>query len=216
MLVRALVLELLRLLLLRALGPPQAPAPDPGPDSDALKAAGEILKVSTGLATGALVFSVGLLPGAITAGALIRGTLAGTWVMLFLSVIGGVLAQSAIPVLLAERRYDIEAPTFTWPGRVHQVLFGLAILGLAVVLTASLYSQPAAPRIGSASHAVITARAALHPGEVPDRLDLVELIKGTDASRDVLLSWHVRFHLTSGATTDLMIDPVRGTITKIP
>src|SRR2546423_210193 len=47
--------------------------------SDALKAAGDILKVSTGLATGALVFSVGLLPNAWTYTPSIRGFLILSW-----------------------------------------------------------------------------------------------------------------------------------------
>jgi hypothetical protein len=220
MLVRALVLSLIALLrrILDALSPPPLPPP-PEEDStalDALKAAGEILKVSTGLATGALVFSVGLLPSAASTGPVIHAILAITWVILFLSVIGGVLAQSAIPVLMAENRLDLEAPTFTWPGRVHQVLFGFAVLGLAIVLTAALYADGGQLRVRDAQAATTLARQSLHTGETPDRLDVVELVHGLDPNRQILASWHVRFHLQSAQTVDVLLDPKSGRATRIP
>ena len=222
MLVRSLVLELLARIL-SALMPPQPALPPVEPESnaDALKAAGEILKVSTGLATGTLVFSVGLLSGGMTSAPLVRATLAATWVALFFSIIAGVLCQSAIPVLLDERRFDLEAPTFTWPGRIHQVLFGVGILGLSTVLLATLYSDSGALRIGSAGHAVLYARSSLRPDEVPDRVELVQIVKGADPNRSSLLTWQVRFRLTPlrdsvAGMVDVLIDAKQGTIIRIP
>ena len=222
MLVRPLVLELLARVL-SALMPsqPTLPPVEPEPNADALKAAGEILKISTGLATGTLVFSVGLLSAAMTSEPLVRATLAATWVALFLSIIGGILAQSVIPVLLDERRFDLEAPTFTWPGRIHQILFGVGILGLSTVLLATLYSDPGALRIGSAGHAVLYARSSLRPDEKADRVELVQLVKGADPNRASLLTWQVRFRLTPlrdgvPVMVDVLIDAKRGTAIRIP
>ena len=224
MLVRSLVLALLSLLLgyLRV-APPPVPVP-PAPDTsgaDALKAAGDILRVSTGLATGALVFSVGLLSSVAAQASWVCLTLAVTWVALFFSVVTGVISQAAVPVLISEKRFDIEAPTFTWPGRIHQLLFTLAVFGLSVVLIGTLYADVGKLRIETADNAVRIARGALKVNEVPDRIEKIELIKGSDASRASQSSWHIQFHLGPGNprasdTVDFILDARRGTISRIP
>jgi hypothetical protein len=140
----------------------------------------------------------------------VRLTLTLTWIVLFLSVVSGVLAQSAIPVLMSEQRFDLEAPTFTWPGRIHQVLFGFAILGLAAVLIATLNAGAGHPRVPDARAALLAAERALPPGMSADRIELVELLAGADSTRRSQASWHVRLHLRTGATADVLIDVATG------
>src|SRR5713101_351001 len=105
---------------------PTSPLPRPVWEAaaDALKAAGDIIKLSIGLATGALVFSVGLLPNSPLYTLFVRGCLVAAWTLLLLSIGTGVLSQAAVPVLMDDQDYDIENPWFTYPGRIHQVLFG--------------------------------------------------------------------------------------------
>jgi hypothetical protein len=188
--------------------PPPPAVDETDRHKQALASAGDFLKVSTGLATGALVFSLGLLPSVQVEGTAIHVLLTLTWAALFVSVVGGILSQAAIPVLMYDGVFDLEAPTFTWPGRIHQVLFGLAMLGLAVVLIATL--NAGAPKIGNAAGALARARTALRAGEVPDRLEEIALLGGTPAG------WHVRFHLRDGGSVDVVVDAAKGAVSRIP
>ncbi|MBV9748255.1 MAG: hypothetical protein JO157_05530, partial [Acetobacteraceae bacterium] len=181
--------------------PPLAKAA-PSSALDALKGAGDIIKLSTSLATGALVFSVGLLGGAAGYAPWTRRLLAVTWCLLFLSIATGVISQAAIPVLMSEEKYDIEAPTYTWPGRAHQALFLAGLLLLAVALVKILYAEPAEERlrVRTAAEAVQVARATLAPRDRVSKLDTVELIKGTDQSSGGQMTWHVQLELAPTAS----------------
>jgi hypothetical protein len=204
------VLELLRFLAPKTAAPPQ---PDP---ADILKAAGDVLKVSTGLATGALVFSVGLLKDAQSYSLFARVVLAGSWGLLVLSVLGGLLSQAAIPPLLAERRFSLEEPTFTWPGRVHQVLMFVAILLLAVAMASTLFHEAQPLRAASAAQAVAAARRAVTSGESVRRLSAVELLAGPQGS-PIAPSWRVQFELSAptAAYADVMVDAQTGRVSRV-
>jgi hypothetical protein len=203
--------------LLRFLAPKPRPAgPEP---AEILKAAGDVLKVSTGLATGALVFSVGLLGDAQSYDLLARVLLAASWGLLVLSVLGGLLSQAAIPPLLAEKRFSLEEPTFTWPGRIHQVLLFLAILLLAIAMGSNLFHQTPELRVDSAAKAVAKARLAVQPDGQVRRLSAVELLAGPAGSA-IAPSWRVQFELEDAASArlsyaDVMVDAQTGRASRI-
>jgi hypothetical protein len=77
--------------------------------------------------------------------------------------LGGRLRARSIHhrVLMVEHSFDIEAPAFTWPSRIHRLLFGLLlILGLTIMLIATLNAAPHLPRARhTRSHARRRTRA---------------------------------------------------------
>jgi hypothetical protein len=159
--------------------------------SDALKAAGDRIKVTTGLATGALVFSVGLLPNAWTYTPLTRVLLLVSWFLLLVSIVAGVLSQAAIPVLMADQDYDIEDRYFTWSGRAHQLSFAVAVVFLASALTTIVYSEPSDLRVRTAADAIALAKSEVGDKFEVRRVTKIELIK--DASdRPSNSTWHAQ------------------------
>lgn len=182
-------------------------------DADALKAAGDIIKVSTGLATGALVFSISLLPNVSDYVGIIRYLIAGSWGLLLISIIAGVCSQSAIPVLLFDREYDIENKYYTWPGRVHQVAFGFAILFLSIALCVILLSASGKLRVPTAADAVTNARYAIQNTYDILKLEKIELIKAP-SNRPDEATWHAQFEVAKKAPgkvfTPIYLDVIIG------
>lgn len=197
------------------------PTPDAAASQEALKSACDVMKVSTGLATGTLLFSVGFLAQAPFYDATARIALAATWVLLVLSVCFGLMSQAAVPVLMADRNYDIEAPTFTWPGRIHQIFFVLAIVLLAFTQARTVFSEPAPNqlRASTVEQAVDIGRQALGPRDEIDKLTSAELIKGTQQDRVGNMAWHIQFEVrTHGGTprfVDVLIDAQSGVATRL-
>jgi hypothetical protein len=173
-------------------GSPHPPSPDG--DSDALRAAGDIIKISTGLATGALVFSVGLLPNSTLYTSLTKVCLVASWTLLLFSIGFGVFSQAAIPVLMARRTYDIEDKFFTYPGRIHQILFGLGLLALALALALVLYSKPQRLQVGTAVQATKIAEQYVEKQYRIIQLDKIELIPGPSGQADDA-AWYARFEV---------------------
>ena len=60
--------------------------------------------------------------------------------------------------------------------------FTLAVFGLLSVPIGTLYADVGKLRIETADNAVRIARGALEVNEVPDRIEKIELIKGSDVS----------------------------------
>lgn len=119
--------------------------PNP-PGKDALTAAAEVVKYLTALGTGAIVFSAGLLNEKIFLPTSAKWFIFGSWCLLAISVLGGLLAGMRIPVLLSEEKYDLEDEYLKYPGLVQQVtfFFGVVLLGVAltVLLATSGKQQP--------------------------------------------------------------------------
>jgi hypothetical protein len=180
---------------------PPTPTATPAAASDALKAAGDIIKVSTGLATGALVFSVSLLPNASTYTPGIRCFLILSWFSLLVSILTGVLSQSAIPVLMEDQDYNIENKWFTWPGRAHQIAFGFAIIFLAVALTKIVYSEPSHLRVRSAAEAVAIARREIVDKFEVAKVSKIELLKDP-SDRASNATWHAQLELVPKPSND--------------
>jgi len=173
---------------------PTAAGQAPADSADALKAAGDIIKLSTGLATGALVFGVGLLPNAPVYTPFVRGCLVASWGLLLVSIVAGVFSQAAIPVLIEDRNYSIEDPYFTYPGRAHQVLFGLGLLALALGLSAVLYAEPHRLRIGTALEATRIVEKRIGTEYVIRQLTKIELIASPSDHRNEA-TWHAQFEV---------------------
>jgi hypothetical protein len=160
-----------------------------------MKAAGDIIKVSTGLATGSLIFSVGLIGNAPGYSLTIRGLLVVSWVLFAISIILGVMSQAVIPVLMAHQDYNIEDRWFTYPGRVHQTAFVFAVIVLAVALFKMVYSEPTTLRVPTAVEAVSIAKNAIINKYDIDRLSKIELIKAP-SDRASATTWRAEFEVT--------------------
>ena len=193
-------------------------SPDDESGKDALDAALDWTKGSTGIATGALVFGMGLLNGSATYSGSIRNCLMGAWVALGLAILSGLLAQSAIPPMIRAKNYNLEYRPFTCPARVHQLSWIVGIGFLAFALGHILFGTPPlnSLKVTSAQQAVTTALASLPDGRKIQKMSVVELIKGADPSDSSLTRWHVQFQMAPEAnekaqdSVDVMIDPVSG------
>jgi hypothetical protein len=195
-------------------------------NADALKAAGDIIKVSTGLATGSLIFSVGLIGNAPSYSLTVRVLLVVSWILLAISIIVGVLSQAAIPVLMAHQDYNIEDKYFTYPGRVHQTAFVIAIIVLSIALFKMVYSEPTTLRVPTAVEAVSIARNSISNKYDIERLSKIELIKAP-SDRPSATTWRAEFEVTQKHTQggsegpshphsiNVFIDALRGNTTII-
>jgi hypothetical protein len=116
------------------------------PAKEGMESAGEFLKFTLGLATGAMVFSLGLAKVPYTSPGWSVALIVATWVTLAVCIVGGVLTMARIPILLAEGNYDLEDSHLVWPWRVHQVAFGAAMVCLSIVLVRAVFVQaPSTP-----------------------------------------------------------------------
>lgn len=127
-----------------AAGPPANPA------KDGLDSAAQFLRYTLALATGALVFSAGLVKEGLSVPQFSRLFLIGAWALLVLAIVTGLLAFARIPVLLRASTYDIEDSYLVWPWRLHQITFGLGVVLLGVALVTLLLNAPAASRVRTA------------------------------------------------------------------
>ena len=188
------------------------------PDAAALASAVDLLKLLTSLATGALVFSIGLVNrSGFVDTPLLKAVLVISWASLFVAVLAGVWAQSLVPNQVRHGSPDISAPALRNSTMVQEAFFIFGILGVAIALITSIVSMPAPveAKIASPIAAVRTAAATLGlgSGAMYDKIDVVELLRGADPTRVEEQAWHVRFELRRGKSTisrDVYVDPVTG------
>lgn len=113
------------------------------PKKEGLQSAAEWLKLTLALSTGALIFGVGLVKEHIDFAPWQKALMVGAWALLGLASATGILALSAIPMMLANSNYDLEDRFLTWPARIHQGSFMLGSLALGFALAISLlHSTP--------------------------------------------------------------------------
>jgi hypothetical protein len=112
------------------------PPSDPG--KEGLASAGELMKLTVALATGALVFGAGLVKEQLNLGIVAKFAIIFAWSCLGISAAAGIWAISAIPIMLAKSNYDLEYKDLTHPARIHQVSFMIGILALGMALAISL------------------------------------------------------------------------------
>ena len=193
------------------------------PDQAAFKNMADLLKLITGLATGSLVFSVGLLsPTGFDFVGWVRTLLAITWLLLFLAVLAGVWAQSLLPLQIKKNNYDINARDIRGSAMAMEVLFLLGTLGLAIALIMTLLSAPSRgkTKVASPIDAVKTAMRALSSTQHITSVGKVELVKGAGENRNANDSWHVQLLIRNGSKSvsspfDLYIDPTTSRIYSV-
>ncbi len=204
---------------------PRAKPIPSAPAREALTDAGALAAITLSLATGALVFSVGLLTAASSHLWLLpRICLIASWVLLAVSIVSGVMVRSRIPIKLRDQDYDLDEPGFSNEGAIHAGTFVTGALALGAALFFTLIAIPIqrVPAVSSAREATDRAKTELTKDERSrlNRFDLVELVKGGDDQMLPEGTWHVRFGLRAsagagrksvpGAVTIDVVVPVRG------
>jgi hypothetical protein len=107
----------------------------------ALVAAGEVVKYLTALATGAIVFSAGLLSEKILISGWAKAWIFLSWVLLAISVAGGLLGGMRVPVQLSKQNYNLQDKYFEWPIRIQQITFFLGIVALGIAMALILVAH---------------------------------------------------------------------------
>lgn len=198
---------------------PPPPVPE-APGKIALTTAVDYIKYTTGFGTGALVFSVGLASNAMKLPESSRWLLVMSWAFLAVSVVGGVLAYSRIPVMLAEENYDLEDRYFIVPGRIHQITFGLGVIWLGIALVLGIVSSPHF-EVVSAKDAVAVAISSKQLDMQVLSVEKVELLTGVTDTEQQRPVWHVQLKLVSSkipepTTRSYFIDSYSGAVLTVP
>lgn len=108
---------------------------------DGLKQIVDLLKFTLALATGSLVFSVGLLTENIKLIYCARYFLFFSWLTLAISAAAGVLAYMRIPMLIAEKDYNMRDKFMEVPGKIHHIAFVAGLLSLGAALAIALFGK---------------------------------------------------------------------------
>jgi hypothetical protein len=193
-------------------------------DFTALSMAADFLKVTTSLSTGALVFGTGL----IGLGSIVPNGGMRTWAiwgaaLLLISTSLGLLSMSRLPMLVDEEKTSPNDLALTIPGAAHEVTLVAGILSLAVASLGSAFANPPGEsiRIPDAATAVRMAQSHLGSGVYAAKVEMVELIRGTDGAALKDLTWHVRLAIVnkkrSGGTSmrDYFENAVSGEISSL-
>ena len=169
-----------------------APVDDPGKSS--LESAADVFKWTTGAAAGSLVFSLNLVANFPSYDNLTRLCAVVAWAFLGLSIIGGTMTQLTLPVLLADKNYDLEAPSLVWPARVQQVTlaYGLALLAAFLIRIAFSEPEPDSLKVRTAGDAVQRAATVIQKTGVIRKIATIELIKGVQPDKADWGTWHVQ------------------------
>jgi len=161
---------------------------------ESLATAADFIKYTTGFATGALIFSAGLLDKIQHISSFAAGVLIAAWALLSISVMAGVLAFSRIPIQQSEASYDLEDKFFTWPGKIHQLSFVFGILALGSVLIVILSTTHIGKRefkVASVIQAAAIAKQHVPKGSLLVGLQKIELQPGVGDPEKALPVWLV-------------------------
>jgi hypothetical protein len=173
-----------------------------GPDK-ALSTLADFTKWLTGLATAGLVFAISLQQNIPTYHAFTRWCIVAAWALYAVSVIAGVLIQSAFPNLYEDRAYTVKNGWIVGTylaGLVALIAGSIAVFVALVSLTWTM-SDPDSLRAKNAVEALGIARRQL-PGWKIASVDQIELVKGADAGDAAQQSWHVKFLLQKSGAHD--------------
>ncbi len=143
------------------------------PGKAGLLAGAEIVKYLMALATGAIVFSAGLLNDKVFLPSSAKWFILASWGALAISTLGGILASMRIPIQLSEQNYDVEDAYLKYPGMTQQLAFLLGILLLGIALSIVLFQQAKAPLPGKEPEAAQPIHVMISPNE-PTPLPTVE------------------------------------------
>jgi hypothetical protein len=182
----------------------------------AFAAAVDLSKLLLSLATGALVFSIGLVtPNGFTFTALQKSMLIVSWIFLFIAAAAGIFALGRALLLLNASTPKIDDGRLKGAVAIQELAIGGGILGVALALILALGSAPVAarPLVATPMDAVRRAQAELRAGDTLTKVANVELLHGFEGNRADEQIWHVQFEVRRGktsATSDVYIDPVTG------
>jgi hypothetical protein len=167
------------------------------PEDKATELAGTFIAALATVATGALVFSIGLVSAAPSFDVIARVALIVSWFAFGVSIIGGLLAQATIPIHVKQKLSIFSSAPFELPVRVQQIAFGIASLLLFLVLTRQLLSKPVAADLAvpSAAKALKIAQTCVDLARY-DQVAKIELLPGDDATALDKGSWHLQFART--------------------
>jgi len=188
-------------------------------DEAAFTSAVDLTKLLISLATGAIVFSIGLI-NSDNASYLdwSKWALVITWGTLLLSLISGVWTLGVIPLLIKEGSLDINSDRIRNPVKNLQLFFIIGIVSLACVLWGKLWSIPTQQeaRLKSPMMALNQAYKLVPSFLVVKKINTVEALNGFNNSSSEG-SWHIQFELNSKLTSsgltpnktfDVYLDPV--------
>ena len=170
------------------------------------------LGVVQGLATGALVFSVGLLTAPITLGFSLHFLLILAWLALIASIGLGILARGAVVGELNNASPNITsaAVIFTTVPAVVSFFAGSLLLGVVLIRTLANAPDVQTCAVQSAQTALNRAEVYLTDSERRQivQVGAVELIKGLDSNTPRNATWHVRFELAPTKATGAARPPL--------
>jgi hypothetical protein len=202
-------------------GPLVPPDDAIAPTENDLKAtdlAGTFINALNTIATGALVFSIGLVATAPAYDFWARIGLIGSWVAAAISIIAGLAAQATIPLHVQRKILIFYSPMFNWPTKIQQVAFAIAMVLLAVVLARQLLSKPVAGSVAvpSAMQALDIAKRCVPQSDAGAVLKL-ELLPGDDSTALDESTWHVQLQPSAKSRTplDLFVNAQTGAVAAL-
>jgi len=165
--------------------------------ADRFKEGNEYLAVSTGLATGAVAFAIGLLAAPIVLPMNLRWALVGAIILLAGAIVCILLAKGAIVWRVAANSGSIDDIQVLAIVMIALLALGCIVVAVVLVLTMLLVPDVEAYRTRSAQDAIRVAmvQIAKKPCHRIDRLPTVELIKGLDSATARDATWHVHADL---------------------
>lgn len=144
-------------------------APDQEPAKAGLQSAAELLKLTLALSTGALVFGASLIEKKLPFTGWLKVSIVAAWALLAIAAGAGILAISAIPMMVAKSNYDLEDRFLTWPARVHQLAFVAGILCLGAALaTAFFRASPEDSRKDTPPPAYMIIQESTRAGDIAE------------------------------------------------
>jgi hypothetical protein len=192
----------------------------PSPDEAAFNSAVDLTKLLISLATGAIVFSIGLINSDNASYPdWAKWALVMTWASLLISIISGVWTLGLIPLLIKEGSLDINSDRIRDPVKNLQLFFVVGILCLASVLWGKLWSLPAEQetRLKTPMMAINQAYKLVPSSFTIKKINTVEMIHGVHTGGAAEGSWHIQFELnqklanntsTPDKTFDVYLDPI--------
>lgn len=193
------------------------------PQTDAIAAVLDVLKLETTLSTGVLVFSIGLVTSTnVIFGSGFRWLFIVAWIVLGISVLSGVVALFYAPALYVIPDFTLDSNEMRIATALNQLCFVVGSLLIGLVLCLSLYAIPAREE-GRIRTPIAAARAAVDAatrrGSTTKRVKTIELLTGTDPARLASSAWHVELDVERGVpihagtnvqTIDVYVDPTSG------
>jgi hypothetical protein len=166
-----------------------------------LQSAIDFVKVTTTAAAATLAFGVGYVASAPSMPFWPRTLALASGFILAISIFFGFVTQSGLLGKMEEHKYSLQDRTWTLPAVTHLFAFAVAMFLMASMLFQLLWEQPTTDsfKIPTADAAIRTAianqKSWLPAGERINKITATEFIRGVDAAKGSLGTWHVQIQL---------------------